>query len=59
MKKSRKTLYFDIATEAKVMKLEKKFFKQKVSKSHIVSKFIHMTPFDKMVEELNEELKNN
>jgi len=54
----KKTLYFDIATEAKLVKIENKLRKHRVSQSHIVRKAIHMTPFDKLVEELNEEIKN-
>ncbi len=52
----KKTLYFDIRTEVTLKKLKTKYKKYKVSESYIVRKFIHMTPFDKMVEELNAEL---
>ena len=51
----KKTLYWDINTQAKVKKVRKQL-KNKVSESYIVRKAVHMTPFDKMVEELNAEL---
>lgn len=54
----KKTLYFDIATEAKIQKIKHKMRKDKVTESHIVRTAIRMTPFDKMVEELNAELGN-
>lgn len=56
MKYTKETVYFDINTKAKVNKLHSKFKKYNVKKSHIVRKAIYMTPFDKMVEELNNEL---
>jgi len=52
----KKTLYFDIETQAKITKIKHKL-KGKVSESLIARKAIHMTPFDKMVEELRAELK--
>lgn len=55
MKAIKKTLYFDVATEAKVQKIQRKL-KYKVTESHIARHAIHMTPFDKMVEELRAEL---
>lgn len=52
----RKTLYWDIGTEVKVQKVKHKMRKHKITESHIVRTAIRMTPFDKMVEELNKEL---
>ncbi len=55
MKKgTQKTLYLDIDTEVRLVKMAKK---GKVSQSKVVKTLIHKTPFDKMVELLNEELK--
>ena len=52
----KKTLYFDIGTQAKLNKIVKHFKKHKVSESRITRTIIRMTPFDKAVEELNAEL---
>ena len=49
-----KTVYWDIATEARIQKAKKK---TKASESKIIRTLIHKTPFDKMVEYLNEDMK--
>ncbi len=54
----KKNLYWDIKTEAKVQKI-KKTLKNKVSESRIVRKAVFMTPFDKLVEELNREIESS
>lgn len=51
-----KTLYWDIETEAKVKKIKKAV--KGANRSLIARKAIHMTEFDRMVEELNKELNN-
>lgn len=50
-----KTIYWDMGTQMKINKIQKKL-KGQVSQSAIIKKAIHMTEFDKMVEELNKEL---
>lgn len=50
----KKNLYWDIATEARIQKAKKK---TKASESKIIRTLIHKTPFDKMVEYLNEDMK--
>jgi hypothetical protein len=50
----KKTVYWDIATEARIQKAKKK---TKASESKIIRTLIHKTPFDVMVEYLNEDIK--
>jgi len=50
----KKTVYWNIATEARIQKAKKK---TKASESKIIRTLIHKTPFDKMVEYLNEDMK--
>lgn len=53
----RKTLYFDINTEAKVKKIKNKL-KHKVTESQIARKAISLTSFEEMVEALNIDMQN-
>lgn len=53
----RKTLYFDIKTEAKVKKIKNKL-KHKVTESQIARKAISLTSFEEMVEALKIDMQN-
>ena len=56
MKKTKKTLYWDIDTEAILKSNRKRYGSKKASDSLQARIAIRLTPFEKMVKELNKEL---
>lgn len=52
----RKSVHWDVGTQARVNKIKKHFKKQNLSDSYIVRKSVVMTPFEDMVEWLNRDL---
>lgn len=57
MTKTKKTLYWDVKTAAKLRKVKNKFRKHNVSDSQIVRSLIQHTPFEVSVAYLNADLK--
>jgi hypothetical protein len=54
----RKTLYFDVGTEAKLKKIKMKM-KNKVSESQVVRKALSIVSFDDMIEALKIDMEQS